>query len=604
MCGIFGCIDHFASQQTLEAIVAAALDSIRHRGPDGEGVLIQAPLAMGMRRLSILDIENGTQPFFSSDKNIAAFQNGEIYNFMELREELELSGFGFSSSCDTEVIAHGYAHWGMEGLLRRLDGMFAIAIVDRYKNKLVLARDRYGEKPLFVASKGRRFAYASSMLTLAALPWVDSDLDSDALLRYLCLGFVPGEATACGGIRRVPPGCAMEIDIDTASTALARYTAFPYEAPAAESFDADALDETLSRAVRSRLIADVPVGLFLSGGIDSSLIAHYAAKTQPGIHTFSIGFDDDAHDESVHAKAVARQVGARHHHFTFEKVDFLNLLPDVAEQLDEPVGDQACLPLLLLSRRAREYVTVVLSGEGADELFGGYFYYPQWIGAHLAPMPPILENPGSMTASGFPFMLPLAMAESWTPDARRTESLCERDMRQCLSRCPDMLRRARLCDILTWLPDDLLVKLDRMTMAASLEGRVPYLAPSLIPYLLMKPEACISGRDGKLPLRALAERNLPRSVWDRPKQGFVLPMRSWLKSWFAASGGGAGYCREHAIPALDNTAAANWIDSMLTGEDNVGWERSMFSLLMLYEWTWRFDARRRCLAGRFTAAGQ
>lgn len=598
MCGIFGYIDPHLSRQHLEHVVAVSLESIRHRGPDGDGTFVESPVAMGMRRLSILDIEKGFQPFFSDQDSVVAFQNGEIYNFKDLKNELEQSGFSFSSNCDTEVIAHGYVHWGISGLLRRLDGMFALAVLDKRKRKLFLARDRYGEKPLFIASSSERFAYSSSLLPLAALPWVDASFAGSSLLRYLCLGFVPGEATICKGVKRIPPGCVMAVDIATGASDLGSYTAFPCAEPVRESYDADALDEALFRAVRTRLLADVPVGLFLSGGIDSSLIAHYAATAQPGIQTFSIGFNDAAHDESAHAAMVAAKAGTRHHHFLFEKDDFLTLLPDVAGNMDEPIGDQACLPLLLLSRQARKHVTVVLAGEGGDELFGGYSYYSQWMDATPTPPAPLLEHPQSVTASGFPFMLSLMDGESWLEDPDSKELPYEKELRRQLALCPDMLRRARLCDIMTWLPDDLLVKLDRMTMAASLEGRAPYLAPDLIPYLTLKPELCIRGNESKLPLRALAKRHLPRETWDRPKQGFILPMRSWLQGWFASHGGGSVYCMAHPVPGLKNGRIAQWINAMLTDPQQNGWERPMFSVLMLYEWARHFSEQRARLAGR------
>ena len=378
MCGIVGLVDT-KQPDFPDALLDAMRDVMRNRGPDGVGTFREGPIAMAMRRLSVIDLEHGWQPLYSRGGRVVAFQNGEIYNYRPLRSELESLGFLFATQSDTEVLAHGYAHWGIEGLLDRIDGMYAIAILDRDRRELHLARDRFGEKPLFYQAVPGRFAYASDLTALAALPWAgDAPVDPLSLDRYLALHYVPGDRTILAGAQRVMPGERLRIPLDSLVPEKARY----YRLPA--SVGSPISDEELSRlieaSVRSRLVADVPVGVFLSGGIDSSLVAAIAARENPHINTFSIGFPSAAHDESPHAREVARHIGSTHHEFVFDEGKFMELLPEVASALDEPLGDQATLPLFWLCREARKFVTVALSGEGADEIFGGYSYYARATG--------------------------------------------------------------------------------------------------------------------------------------------------------------------------------------------------------------------------------
>src|SRR6266481_9900096 len=369
MCGIVGLIDTIAGNVS-PRLVATMRDVMITRGPDGDGQYLDGAVGMAMRRLSIIDIEHGQQPFSSREGQVVTFQNGEIYNYRKLKKQLEDRGYQFISDCDTEVLAHGFAEWGISELLHQLDGMYAIAILDRGARELHLARDRFGEKPLFYSCSKGRFAYSSNLLALAALDWVSEEIDPQSLNRYLALHYVPGDATIFKAIKRVLPGERLVVSVDDPRPHRHRY----YQPGLEENpeFSDDDLAARIESAVQSRLIADVPVGIFLSGGLDSSVLAAVAARKHPGIATFSMGFTSPGHDESRYARLVADQIGSDHHHFIFDEESFRSLLPQVSSALDEPVGDQAMLPLYWLCREARRHVKVALSGEGADEVFAGY----------------------------------------------------------------------------------------------------------------------------------------------------------------------------------------------------------------------------------------
>jgi asparagine synthase (glutamine-hydrolysing) len=557
------------------------------RGPDGEGLYIDGAVGMAMRRLSIIDLAGGQQPFYSRGDLIVAFQNGEIYNYRALKRRLEQCGHRFTSDCDSEVLAHGYAEWGPEKLVEQLDGMFAIAILDRERRELHLARDRFGEKPLFFTQARGRFAYGSNLLALASLPWVDDRVDPAALDAYLALHYVPGPSTILESIRRVLPGERLVVPIDAPRPRRVRYYR-PSLTDVVPVTDGD-LAEAVVDAVESRLIADVPVGVFLSGGLDSSIVAAIAARKQGRIATFSMGFHSTDHDESAHAAAVAVAIGSDHHRFRFDENTFQSLLPQVASALDEPIGDQALLPVYWLCREARGHVTVVLSGEGADEVFAGYGYYRA--SAQCAKWQRLFDNPEPVTSSGFPLLTNRQERRRLLPMERSGASQWEAELLDWLNAAHDPLRRATAADLASWLPDDLLVKYDRMAMAHSLEGRAPFLSPRVVEAGLgLRPTEKLVGADCKVALRRIGKRWLPRELLDRPKQGFVLPMRGWLQQWFHNAGSVREYFMDRAVPGLDMAELGR-----LVGEDlNVGVrrERLLFALVLLIEWYASFQARR------------
>jgi asparagine synthase (glutamine-hydrolysing) len=598
MCGIAGIIDH-RSDAPPQAQLDGMLAWLVNRGPDGEGKYVDGALAMGMRRLSVIDLEGGWQPLYAADGQVVVFQNGEIYNYRALRDKLDRLGFAFRTHSDTETLAHGFVAWGIDGLLERVDGMYALAILDKRSGELHLARDRFGEKPLFYAASAGRFAWASNLLALAALPWVDAEADPQALDDYLAAHYVAGPRTFFRGVRRLLPGHRLHVRLSDPVPAVSRYYRPRLDQRALVG--EEELAATLETSVQSRLIADVPVGVFLSGGLDSSLITAIAARAQPGIMTFSMGFDSSAHDEAEHAQRVADFCGTRHHRFRFDADSFETLLPQVAAELDEPLGDQAALPLYWLCREARKHVTVALSGEGADELFGGYGYYRQFLAGaglaqrwadrlrgraptHAAQLDRFIRNPTAVTPSGFPLLTDAATRERLTGKAFAMPDAWESDLVGWLDTANDAHKRAMAADIATWLPDDLLVKFDRMAMASSLEGRAPYLSPKLAKIALRNnaPFARMSLTDSKLALRHVARRWLPREILERPKQGFVLPMKTWLRQWFEKRGGARGFFDTTPLPGMDNAAAIELVDRDLA--DGVNRERLLYALVMLAQW--------------------
>ena len=592
MCGIAGIVD--SRQSPSPALLRAMLAAILHRGPDGEGTHVEPGIALGMRRLSVIDLATGDQPLAARGGRVLAFQNGEIYNYRALRRELENAGCAFATQSDTEILAQGYDRWGIDGLLARVDGMYAIAILDRDARVLHLARDRFGEKPLCYASADGRFAYGSDAAILAALPWVGAELDPLSLSRYLALHFVPGDATIYRNIRRLLPGERVEVPLDAPTPRRTRYYVPPLGATA--TISDEALAEMVERAVASRLVADVPVGVFLSGGLDSSIVATLAARHLPGVLTFSMGFTTAEHDESEYARELAAAIGSRHHHFMFDEASFATLLPVVAAALDEPLGDQALLPVYWLAREARKHATVVLSGEGADEVFAGYGYYAPFapnagviatVKRALGPDPTtamrLVDNTPPVTPSGFPLLIDTAGRARLMPGTAPSPDAWESSLCSWLDTAHDALQRATAADLATWLPDDLLVKYDRMAMAVSLEGRAPFLEPGLVAAALALPATeRMSGGQSKVALRRLARRWLPERIHARRKQGFVLPMRSWIREWLAARGGPAAYFGSHTIPGVDVRELVAVVAHDL--EAGLQRERLLFALIMLVEW--------------------
>lgn len=616
MCGITGLIDNVTGSVPL-GLLEAMRDVMIARGPDGEGHYIEGSVGMAVRRLCIIDPSGGWQPFFSRRGQVVVFQNGEIYNYRELRRQLEPRGYLFSSHSDTEVLAHGYAEWGIDGLLDRIDGMYAISVLDRDTRHLHLARDRFGEKPLFYAHSESRFAYASNLVVLASLPWVGEDVDSRSLDRYLALHYVPGDSTIFKSIKRVLPGERLVVPIDNPRPSRHRY--YVPRLQHERRISDHRLAGLLETAVQSRLVADVPVGVFLSGGLDSSVVAAIAARQQPNISTFSMGFRSPAHDESPYALTVAKAVRSTHHHFVFDDESFRNLLPKVAAALDEPVGDQAMLPLYWLCQEAKEHVAVALSGEGADEVFAGYDYYrghlqeKSWrdkvkallgrTGRDQIPLKDLIHNTHPVTPSGFPLLTDVACRQRLTGRIYEQADEWEQNLLNWLNESQDSLRRAGAADIATWLVDDLLVKFDRMSMAHSLEGRAPYLSAKVVEIGLALPQSeKMDGKTNKLALRRVASRWLPQEILDRPKQGFVLPMARWLAQWFAAQRSIRDYFLERALPGLDINEVAWLTEGDLLG--GVGRERLLFALLLLAEWYQSFKSRQFQLARRYSEAAK
>ncbi len=616
MCGIAGIID-IEQNCYLKEWVKVVTESMTHRGPDGNGFFESESLAMGMRRLAVIDLEHGWQPQFSANNRIIAFQNGEIYNHRQLRLELQESGYHFNTQSDTEVLAHGYHCWGIEKLLTKLDGMYAIAICDLNTRYLHLARDRFGEKPLFYAAQQNKFAFASSATGIAALDWVDTNIDEYGLDQYLATHFVAGSQTIYSGIERVLPGHRMQISLDDANFEIATY----YRLPSGQERDLRPKDlkNIIDQAVQSRMVADVPLGVFLSGGLDSAIVAAVAAKYAPKIATFSMGFQRAEFDESAHAAVVAKHIDSQHHHFTFDESCFMDLLPQVASALDEPVGDQALLPVFWLSREARKSVTVVLTGEGADEAFAGYGYYRgaspgnrNWLQrlyrqawqSSPSRMSRYVHNPTPQTPSGFPLVADPGDRERLTGKFLGEPSKWEIQLMETLDAYSDPLQRATATDLLTWLPDDLLVKLDRMAMANSLEGRAPYLDPRVVDAgfrLASDMRMTRKAHSSKIALREIAKTWLPQSILKRNKQGFCLPMKSWIQQWYQEQGGPMNYLRQKSVPGINSDAEIKLVNEDLAR--GVKRDRLMFSLILLHEWYDSASKAKQALRVKMTQAG-
>jgi asparagine synthase (glutamine-hydrolysing) len=571
MCGIAGLVreDRGAHPELLDRMVR----SMWRRGPDGEGRFERGPAAIGMRRLAILDPAGGQQPFATPDGRYVAMLNGEIYNHRALRRELAAWGVAFETTCDAEVLPHAFAAWGADGFARRLDGMFGIVVLDTRERVLHLFRDRYGEKPVFYAATAEGFAFASQLATMTLVPGFDFAVDPIALRHYLFLHYVPGGRTIFAGVRRLEPGMRLELSWDApAEPRIGRWVDDEAPLPAVPAVYGAAVRDVrrrLERAVSSRLISDVPICVFLSGGLDSSAVAAAAARRVPRLRTFSVGFEDAELDESAYSQAVASHLGADHRHYRFDLSACLAVLDDAMASLDEPIGDPACLPVLLLSREARREVTVVLTGEGADEFFGGYGYYPdlglladppagdarrarpgrwrRWLERRRASdlAPGRVEGffrPDNSTPSGFPGLTNAAERDRLVPGTRSDEDAWSLALAESLSRIDCPLRRAQAADIASWLDGDLLPKLDRMSMSASLEGRAPFLDPALAEYALALPAAWkIDARGRKRVLRDAVSGWLPAAVLERRKQGFVLPIQAWLQ----------GPLRERLLDGLD-----------------------------------------------------
>ncbi len=492
---------------------------LAHRGPDGHGIWTDGAAGLAHTRLAIIDLDGGRQPMVSSDSGCALTYNGEIYNYRELRRQLAQDGCSFQGASDTEVVLRAYERWG-NGCVERFDGMFAFAVWDPRTQTLFAARDRLGIKPLHFKWDRRTLTLASELgALLDADPSASRTIDTRSFDAYLRLQYVPGPHTMVSGIEQLPPGSTMTLAADTGTLTSRRY--WHPTARRGSTTSAAELQEKLGCAVRSHLVADVPVGALLSGGIDSSLIAaHMTRASAATVHTFSVGFDDPRLDERAAAKAVAAHLGTAHHERVVTASDALAALPAVISAMDQPLADYAALPTYLIARFAAQHVKVVLTGEGADELFGGYRRYRR----------DLLLQPFASLRRPYQPSHVFSDAETSALTGRRPAPL--RLDRPQASRDADALNRMLARDVGGWLADDLLVKVDRMTMACSLEARVPYLDHRFVEYALGIPRRLklhlLSGAN-KTIVREGASMLVPPAIAERRKQGFKPPIDDWLR---------------------------------------------------------------------------
>jgi asparagine synthase (glutamine-hydrolysing) len=560
MCGIAGMAQTNPDGAIDSAAIHRMCEAIVHRGPDDEGIFVKAGVGLGMRRLSIIDIEGGHQPVFNEDKSVWIVFNGEIYNFPELRSELQARGHRFSTHTDTEVIVHLYEEHGAD-CVKKLRGMFAFALYDQRAGRLLLARDRLGIKPLHYALHNGTLLFASEMRAILAVRPELAQVDHSALLQYMYFGYIPDPATAFQPIRKLPPGHLLEFE--KGEVRVRQYWDFPQYGtfePASEEELLQELEFRLAEAVRIRLIADVPLGAMLSGGMDSStIVALMARATSQPVKTFSIGFRQADFNEAPYARLVAQKFGTDHHELILEP-DILETVEMLTRHLEEPFGDSSMLPTYFVSCLARKYVTVALSGDGGDEAFAGYERYrihledrsykwiPQWAGPlyrdYVHPLVPY-RMPGRNLAYSIslPWQKRYIEGVSFQSFQREMGILSEEFMasdrtplkgfEEYLEKAPahDPLSRVLYLDSKTYLPGDILTKVDRMSMATSLEARVPMLDHIFLEWVTaLKPRWKMGNGPQKFILKKLAERlGVPGEVLNRPKQGFALPLGHWMR---------------------------------------------------------------------------
>jgi asparagine synthase (glutamine-hydrolysing) len=554
MCGICGIASREGAPyaERLAAMSAALV----HRGPDSGGEHFDGPVALGARRLSIIDLTGGDQPIENEDGSCVVVQNGEIYNYPELRRELEREGHRFRTNCDTEVHLHLYEQHGAE-YARRLRGMFAVALWDSQRRRLVLARERYGIKPLYYRATGGGLEFASE---LRALP--RGEIDLEALEAFLTFNSIPAPYSIFRDTRKLPAGHVLVWE-ERGGLSVERY-ARPGPVPAEEMRDGDEaelveeLRARLRDSVRAHLLSDVPVGVLLSGGVDSAVLAALAAQeTGEAVHTFTIGFEEKSFDERADARRVAERYGTNHHELLVHP-DPLVLLPALADVFDEPFADSSALPTYLVSQLAAEHVKVALSGEGGDELFGGYYTYAaDLLADRVAPLArlarPLVERlPSSSAKASFDYkakrfvraahLPPLERHHGWkeifSPDLRAEltgrgalfDPVDVYRARYAQTEGADPLARLQDVDFGIYLVDDLLVKTDRASMAHSLEARVPFLDSVVTNFAFTLPaKHKVRGLSKKVLLRKAAEPLLPREVVHGRKRGFSIPAAAWLR---------------------------------------------------------------------------
>jgi asparagine synthase (glutamine-hydrolysing) len=612
MCGIIGAVAAPGHAAPSEAVGRAMNARIRHRGPDDDGFFRDEHALLGMRRLSIIDIAGGHQPMHNADGSVQLVFNGEIYNYRELRAELAARGHAFYSHSDSEVIVQAYEAWG-EGCFERLHGMFAIALWDARTRTLLLARDRFGEKPLFYADDGTRIAFASELKSLLALPGFRRTLDAQAVRAYVCFGYVPTPRSIFDGVAKLEPGHYLRYAEGRRSTH--RYYALPF-APKYAGSEADAEEELARRldaAVSSRLVADVPFGAFLSGGLDSSVVVALMARhLDRPVRTFSIGFREDAFNELSDARRVARHLGTEHHELVAEP-DAVDLLQQLVWYLDEPFADSSAIPTYLVSKLAREQVTMVLTGDGGDEAFAGYDRYLRYLKLQrLGALKPAAAAVAGLAgrllpgARGYRLRrigerLGQRFPDSYLSGVALTREDVARDLLgdgvggAYYGAAPmltdggrDVLDRIVAIDVDGYLPDDILVKLDRMAMANSLEGRAPLLDHRLGEFAVQLPASLrIRGGRGKHLLRQVARRWLPAEVLDKPKQGFAIPLAAWFRGplrELAADLIASRAFRERGLMRAE--AAERYLAAHLAGRADFG--ETLWLILSLELWARRY----------------
>lgn len=559
MCGIAGILRWSGAPPAVEELERLT-EAQAHRGPDGRGLELRGRAGLGHRRLSIIDPAGGRQPLANEDRSVWITYNGELYNFRELRAELESCGHLFRTNSDTETVVHAYEEWG-EACVERFRGMFAFGILDERRGKLFLARDHFGIKPLYYLPGEGEFVFASELQALRRHRGAHLSLDLEALDQYLWLQYIPPPRTVFKEVRKLPPACRLSVSLDGKQGHPEEYWRLEYrpDLRRGEAETLEQLDGVLRDSVRAHLVADVPFGAFLSGGVDSStVVAYMAGLLDHPVRTFSIGFEEEEFSELRYAEQAARRWGTEHHQ-ELVKPDALGILPELARRYGEPFGDSSAVPTYYLSRLARRRVPMVLSGDGGDEAFAGYNRYEAWTGRIHEParrplwrralrpllqvlLPrrfPPLPSAGPALENWYAFVALLQRPqrmELWRPEHRSAcaprQALFEEAFRRAAEYPPCV--KAQHCDFRTYLPCDILAKVDAAAMAHGLEVRTPLVDRKVVEFAFTIPESLQmrAGQDGKWEgkrlLKQVAERYYPREFARRPKMGFAAPLPRWF----------------------------------------------------------------------------
>lgn len=654
MCGITGFFEGSprSSETALVEIARRMSSAIAHRGPDDEGHWADASagVALGFRRLSIIDLSpTGHQPMLSASGRFVTIFNGEIYNYPELRAELVKNfGIRLRGTSDTEVMLHGFDNWGVEASLRRLNGMFAFAVWDRSERTLYLCRDRTGEKPIYYGFAGTAFLFGSELKALQQHPQFRAEIDPTALVGYLRFGYVPTPRSIYKGISKLPPATFIKITRDSRDAVPQSYWSMKEvvqqaaEQPFRGSVE-DAVEELtarLTKTVKSRMQSDVPLGAFLSGGIDSSTVVSLmqTVSTTP-VHTFSIGFQEDSHNEAVNAGRVARHLRTEHTEFYVTATQAREVIPRLPELFDEPFSDSSQIPTFLISQLAKRHVTVALTGDGGDEVFGGYNRY-RW---HGRVWNMVTRSPRFMSAGlggaltmlspaawdrvfklGTPFLPTNVVQKLAGQKLHKLSNILlsrsKRDLYRQISSVtpypselftpefkdvagdpmpnsfdgPDFVEEMMYLDTITYLTDDILVKVDRASMGASLETRAPFLDHEIIEFAWTLPLSMkIRDGVGKYALRKVLERFVPPELTERPKAGFAIPIGEWLRNELRDWAEGIlDPARLRGQGYLDADAVQKKWREHLSGRRE--WEAQLWNILSLQAWLERTTSARAC----------
>jgi asparagine synthase (glutamine-hydrolysing) len=579
MCGIAGWLKlNNDAAPNSEAVLHAMCETIVHRGPDSEGLWIDDRVALGMRRLSIIDLKTGDQPVFNCDRSVIVMMNGELYNYREVRADLEKRGHKFTTNSDTEILPHLYEEYG-EAFIDHVNGMYSFSLWDTRRKKLIIARDRFGEKPLYYGVFDGKLIWASEPKALLANPPVNPEVDLNALRHYVSFDYVPAPMSIYKGVSKLP--AAHMIVVEDGEVRVRRYWDLKWRPDHTElngsvhaktqrrkEEAADELRDLLSDAVRMRLVSDVPLGILLSGGIDSSTVAAFATQhATERVKTFSIGFEEDSFDESKYARRVAKHLNTEHYEDKLSATTAGDLISDIGKWLDEPMSDGSLIPTYLLARFVRKHVTVALGGDGGDELFAGYpMYYAHGVAAKYNAIPAFIRSaliepvvnalPVSTNNLSFDYKAKrfiraarfddVTRHHSWFGSFSReqheklfthdvidaTDADIYRGVRELVnaSDAKSIVERMQYADINFYLAEDILTKVDRAAMAVSLETRAPFLDPRVGQFAASIPaEYKLKGKSGKVILKEAMKDLLPHDILHRPKKGFGIPIAEWLK---------------------------------------------------------------------------